>query len=341
MLNSSITVIVPVTHSLEELRECLETLANLRYPKERFRVALVDCGVVAGLQEFCQDNLSDFVLQASLLVLPEIDHKHPRWLIDARVNEARNHAMRQLPAECFVFTEDDCTFEPDWLDKIAASINKETGAVGGADLLPEDMGWFAEALDYVLNSLLGSGHMRRGDRRMAPDYYPRKQNMAIPGHVLARVGLFNEDKPVSGEIDIVMRIRKHGLHVVYLTDNPVWHRRVTSLANFFFRSAYMASENVLLLRQHHCFRRSSYFLVMLSTIFVIILLSFAFFSAAALTVLITLFGCYLLALLASAFLAGIRSKSIPAGLGVLLVMPAHHASLILGTTRGVLSVSPR
>ncbi|MEX2343381.1 MAG: glycosyltransferase [Steroidobacteraceae bacterium] len=341
MLVPSFTVVIPVTHSLEELRACLDSLGRLNYPRERFQVGLVDCHVVGGVQEFCRNYLPEIDLRASLLVLPETDHKHPRWMIEARANEARNHAMQELPGDCFAFTEDDCTLESDWLDRIAAVLDRETGAVGGPELLPKGLGWLAEALDVVLNSRLGSGGMRRGDRDWSREYYPRKQNMAFPAQVIARTGGFPGDKPVGGELEMAIRVRQLGLRIVYLPDNPVWHRRITTFSSFVRLSASIARENVRVLRRKRLFHRSLYLAVLGAAFAAILLVVSAPFSAAALAATLVLGAIYFSMLLAAAVRAGIRTGSASTGLGVLLLVPAHHLSLMVGTARGALAHAAR
>jgi GT2 family glycosyltransferase len=338
LLELQFTIVVPVTHSLAELGECLESLAQLEYPKDRFQVALVDCHSVQGVREFCREQLPRFDLRVTLFVLPEtVPYTHPHWLAEARTNEARNYAMHRAPARCYVFTEDDCTFEPEWLSKIDAALGDNVGAVGGPDLLPQGLGSFAGALDWVLNSRLGSGAMRRGDGNRAREYYPRKQNMAVPGEVFARLGVFPEDKPVTGEMEIAVRARQAGLRVVYLADNPVWHRRVAGLTTFFRLSAYMATGNVRLLRRNGTFRRSTYFLVFAAGLAAVLLGVLSLFSTAVLTAVLVLAAIYFLAIVASAFLAMLRRRSLAVGLGVLILMPAHHLSLVLGTLRGAMT----
>lgn len=331
------TVIVPVTHSLAELRGCLASLEGLDYPKDRFQVALVDCGVIDGLQRFCQETLGGLDIRARLLILPPASRPYPAWLVEARMNEARNAAMREFPARCFVFTEDDCTFKPDWLERIGRALADDVGAIGGPDLLPGRLGRFAEALDFVLNSPFGSGRMRSGKGRRSGQYYPRKQNMAVPAAVVERCGAFPEERPVSGEIDLAARARAAGLRIVYLEDNPVWHRRISTLPMFMRLSAYIAAQNVSLLKTRGLFHRSMYFAVFAACLLTLVLVIASFVSTVALALLLVLAGCYLALLAASAIGAGIRFASVATALCVLVLIPAHHLSLMYGTAAGALA----
>ncbi len=333
----SFAIIVPILHSLEDLERCLSSLDGLDYPKERFHVVLVDCHIVDGLKQFSTDSLPKYGFRASALFPPDRSTIGPSWLIESRLNEARNYAIQSAPGLCYVFTEDDCTFEPDWLYKIEAALTNKVGAIGGPDILPAGMGWFPRALDCVLNSYLGTAGMRRGDGRRADEYYPRKQNMAIPAWVLNRVGNFPEEKPVSGEIEMASRIRAADLQVKFLPDNPVWHRRVNSLHNFIQLNAYMASENVQCIREHGIFAGSRHFLVLLATMVGALLGVLSMVNSHVRIFVLALAVIYILALLTCAVSSAVRTHSVSVGLGVLVLMPAHHLSLMFGITKGAIT----
>ena len=110
-------IIIAVTHSIKCLENSLKSLANLNYEKECFKVVLIDCHVLPGLNEFFHKQLGLYECQITTIRLPEQSTEYPAWLHESRLNEARNTAMQKVPAQNFVFTEDDCMFEPDWPDR--------------------------------------------------------------------------------------------------------------------------------------------------------------------------------------------------------------------------------
>lgn len=180
-------VIVPIAHSIEDLRRCLESFNALDYDRDKFQVVLVDCKVVEGVEKFLNKTLAEYGFRVTTLYLPD---KPSTWFIEARVNEARNYAMKMVRGRYYVFTVDDCTFEPDWLSKFEVSLSDGAGALGGPDILPQGMDSFSRAVDCVLNSFLGTGTRRKGEGRRTHSYYPRKENMAIPADVIDRAGSF-------------------------------------------------------------------------------------------------------------------------------------------------------
>jgi GT2 family glycosyltransferase len=327
-------IIIPVAHSIRDLRRCLASLATLDYRKDRFQVVLVDCRVVDGMEDFLHKGLSGYGVRVSALSLPVGPSGGKDWFIERRINEARNYAMQKVQGVCYVFTEDDCTFEPDWLQKFEHALSDEVGILGGPDILPQGMGLFPRALDCVLNSYLGTAGMRRGDGNRAKDYYPRKENMALPAAVVARVGAFPEEITIGGEMDIARRIRDADFTVRYLPDNPVWHWRKTTLLNFIRLSAYTAFQKVKLLRRHRSFVMSAHFFVLMATLAVVLLGVASLVAGHARPLIEVLSGIYLSALLLTAASSVMRTRSVVIGLAVFLMLPLHHLSLVSGIVSG-------
>ncbi|HJX30748.1 MAG TPA: glycosyltransferase [Thermodesulfobacteriota bacterium] len=330
-------IIVPIVHSMEDLRRCLTSLETLDYKRDRFHVVLVDCGVVNGVKEFLSENLSGYSLRVTTLFLPVNPSKEMNWFIEKRINEARNYAMHMVSGLCYIFTEDDCTFEPDWLQKFENSLSKEVKIMGGPDILPPEMGLFPQALDCLLNSYLGTAGMRRVYGHRAKSYYPRKENMAIPAAIFNHVGKFSEETPIGGEMDIAKRARDAGFKVVYLPKNPVWHWRKTSLLNFIRLAAYTAFQKVKLLRMHSSFFMSAHFIVLAAVFAVTLIGLFSLESSHARFLTEVFTGMYLSALFFTAVSSIMHARSVMVGLSLLLLFPLYHLSLISGIVGGIVA----
>jgi GT2 family glycosyltransferase len=333
----SFTIIIPVIHSIEDLERCLSSLDNLDYPKERFHVVLVDCHVLYGLKQFCTENLHKYGFSVSMLSIPEKPDIEPSRHVESRLNEARNYAIQNVSGKSYVFTVDDCTFEPDWLHKIECALNDKVGALGGPDIFPEGMGWFLTALDCVLNSYIGTAGMRRGNGYRSNQYYPRKENMAISARVLNHVGNFPKEKIYSGDMEMANTIREAGFQIKFLPDNPVRHRRVTSFSKFLQNTVYVAFEKVQFLREQNAFIKSLHFLVLIASIGSILIGLFSLVSNYACVLLVILAGVYLVALVSTAVLSAFRVRNILVGLGVFMLLPAYHASLTYGIIKGTIT----
>lgn len=331
---SKFCIVIPVNHNIGFFRLCLESLERLDYPQGQFKVVTVDCGQAQGLDEFARTELPKFKLPLLHIVLPPHPPSEQSWMHEHRMNEARNAAVAACAAEVYIFTEDDTSFHPDWLHKTERWINDRTGALGGPDILPDNMGPLAEALDELLNSPLGSPGRRKHIRD--EDFCPRKDYLVIPAKVLAAIGPFSEDMLFGAEIDICRRIRAGGWDVKCMADNPIWHRRITTVRDFLRRNVRIASEKVHLLRRQGRFWKSAHALVLYATV-----------GAAAVSVLACVSrafaGLWLLGLIAYLFLAlalSLRTlmnkRHLGSAAAVIGLLPCHHASVACGVLLGLL-----
>jgi hypothetical protein len=334
----TITIVVPVLHSLPELGDCLTSIDKLDYPPERFRVAVVDCRVVDGVDAFCQKLFLALNSDVTQISLPDdAPQVSPEWLIEARMNEGRNAAVEALPAEIYVFTEDDCTFPCGWLRRIAGALTGTVAAVGGPEILPDGMSWFAQSLDAVLNSRIGAGRQRHGTATGKHDYYPRKQNMAYSAQVFESTAPFPEDLPVSGELHLAMMTRQLGLEVAYLEDNPVLHQRINTLSGFRRLSAFTAAENVRLLSARGRLWSSAYGYVIAVGLLLLGVLAAVGFNVVAAAVFGGFTVLYLAVVLAFATSAAVRAGRVMVFPGSLVLCIAHHSSILLGSLFGLLA----
>ena len=331
------SIIIAVTHSIKCLEDCLKSLEGLNYPKELFQVVLVDCHVIPGLANFFKENTGTGKINITALTLPEQLSAKKSWLHEARLNEARNLAMQRVPGRYFVFTEDDCMFEPDWLKKFDPVLDDVTlGAAGGPDILPEGMGWLPRALDCILNSFAGTAGAKRGDGPRNEWYYPRKENTVIPARVFERIGNFPQEMIFGAEMEMAKRIRDAGLVISYLPDNPVWHWRDTTFMNLVRRNIYHAAEKVRLLRRQRLFLQSPHFLVFLAAASCLFLGLLSLVNGNARAFFVALILLYLLLVFFLAIKSLVQTRSLAVSLGVLLLLPSHHASILTGVLKGML-----
>jgi glycosyltransferase involved in cell wall biosynthesis len=109
-----ISVAIPTCDRPEDLARCLASLARVSYP--RWELILVD-----------QSEGDDTRLAAMACgtLVPRLVYLR---LGEKRVSAARNAAIDQAGGEILAFIDDDCTVEPDWLDRVSDVFAAETDA---------------------------------------------------------------------------------------------------------------------------------------------------------------------------------------------------------------------
>ena len=116
------SIIVPTYGRPENLAACLQSLASLQYPPDRFEVIVVDDGGERSLDEL----VARFRDQLRVTLLKQL-HAGPA--------AARNTGAVQAAGEFLAFTDDDCAPAPNWLETLADRFAKTPDhAIGGRTL---------------------------------------------------------------------------------------------------------------------------------------------------------------------------------------------------------------
>jgi GT2 family glycosyltransferase len=218
-----VSVVVPTSGRAALLADCLDTLREQDYSRERFEVIVVENGPHAG-------SLSppDWVRH---IVLGRPDR-----------NGARNAGIRAAVGDPICLIDDDVLLPPGWLRAVVAGSARhpDAGCVGGP-VLPRWEG--AEPRTCGLHGPAG-GTLDEGPSERAVDEV-WSCNMAVQRWAFDRVGLLREGLTAVDEVEWEARLVKAGGSVIYLPDACVSHRRVVSdtgirgLVRDNFRLGYM------------------------------------------------------------------------------------------------------
>ncbi|MBA2450110.1 MAG: glycosyltransferase family 2 protein, partial [Chloroflexi bacterium] len=116
------SIVVPTYNRPRQLADCLQALAGLDYPRERFEVIVVDDGSATSLEPVVER----FREKLSLTLI-----RQP----NAGPAAARNVGAARASGQFLAFTDDDCRPSPDWLEAFAKSFGpRPDAALGGRTL---------------------------------------------------------------------------------------------------------------------------------------------------------------------------------------------------------------
>jgi len=182
------------------------------------------------------DNAADGRVEDALAHFNTGARVAARYVAEPRLglHNARHAGVRAATGDVLVFTDDDATFDPAWLEAYASRFgaHPEMAAAGG----PARPIWDAPPPDWVpaymrtqpgmfpIFSLLDPFD----EFRLTPDGYFFGVNMAIRREVLLRLGGFNPDSFGSlwlgdGETGLNRKLWQHGLLVGYVPEAVVFH----------------------------------------------------------------------------------------------------------------------
>lgn len=146
---------------------------------------------------------------------------------------ARNHGLENAIGELILFIDSDCEAHPDWINIIVNEYQQNTfDACGGPDGGKDDFTTLQKAIDFAMTSFFTTGGMRGHSEKMMATFFPRTHNMAIKRKIYEKVGGFGSLRH-GQDIEFSNRIRKSGARIKFLMNAVVYHRRRTSLKQFF------------------------------------------------------------------------------------------------------------
>lgn len=214
-----VSIIIPVRNAGKIIGQCLESLNNINYPRDKYEIIISDSEST--------DNT------------PEIVKKYGAVLVSTQkrsVVAGRNEGFKIARGEIVAFSDADCVMDKDWIkNSLKYFADPKIGAVGGPNITPNNDKPFARAVGFVFNQPLfcaGSVYGRILNKA--------KEVQSIPGcNVIYRREVLDKVMPMDETLleaeDYVtnQKIRQLGYRLIYTPDTVVWHYRRPSPKKFF------------------------------------------------------------------------------------------------------------
>ena len=194
------TIVIPTRHRPRLLAECLRTIAQLDYPRDRFEVIVVDDGggIAPAPEEF----------PVSVVRCTGIGPAGAR-------NEGAGHATGELLA----FTDDDCRVDPGWLRALVAAIESHPRRASGGytvNALPDNR--WSTASQRIVDIVYA--YYNSNPSRAA---FLATNNMAVPAEAFHDVGGFDSSFRTAEDRDFCRRWLARGLELTYAPGALVSH----------------------------------------------------------------------------------------------------------------------
>lgn len=316
----TVSIVIPTHNSGQTIRECLESLFKLNYPKDKFEVIIVDDSNDKTEKIAKEYPVKFFKLKDS-------------------TGAKRNFGVGKARGQIIAFTDSDCIVHKDWLKNFTKHFNSEVAGVGGPNLTPKDDPFIAKCVGFALSSWLGSGGIRYArtyKSAKSVDHNP-SCNCAFIKSVFEEVGGFNESMWPTEDIELDYKIRKKGYKLIYSPDVIVWHRRKSSLSSLFLQifryglnRVKVARKHVELLKLVHITPTLAFLILMLLTILYL-------FSLIPLWIVTALPFCYATGVVISSIQIS-KSENLKYTLGICVVYIVIHVAWALGFLYGLIKI---
>ena len=213
---AKVSVIVPVYNAEKTLEECIQSIFDLDYPKEKLEPIFVN--------NASTDNTVQILkkYEDKIKILSE-NKRGPA--------AARNKGLQNASGEIIAFTDSDCMVEKNWLENINPFFQDEKiGIIGGKILAKPPYNEVEKFGEFI--------HDHNSAINLFKPPYVITMNWASRLSVLKEMNFFNEDFIRCEDVDLSHRIYMAGYKIVYAPEAIVYHRNEKTLHGL-FREGYL------------------------------------------------------------------------------------------------------
>jgi len=211
------SVIIPTYNRPDRLSTCLQSLAKIDYPRDRFEVIVINDGSEMPLENYVKSFQKS--LNISLITQP-----------NSGPAKARNHGAFLAKGKYLAFTDDDCQPARDWLKKLEAQFSITPDClVGGKTInaLPENLYSTAsqELIDYLYSYYNANAQKAE---------FFTSNNFALPTAYFQSIGGFDTNFHLAAGEDreFCDRLITQGYDLLYNPEVIVYHAHHLTLYKF-------------------------------------------------------------------------------------------------------------
>ncbi|MBL7832448.1 MAG: glycosyltransferase [Cyclobacteriaceae bacterium] len=234
MQHPKYSVIVPVYNRPEEVNELLHSLTVQQY--RNFEVIIVEDGSTNP----CRDIVDNYRDKLQLEYI---------FKQNSGPGPSRNVGYAQAKGDYFVVFDSDCIIPPDYFKIVDDALSRQPfDAWGGPDRAHENFTPLQRAMAFTMSSVLTTGGIR-GKKNSVGSFQPRSFNMGISRNVYDKTQGFSFSR-LAEDIELSIRMRKLGFNVVLLAEAFVFHKRRTTLRQFYHQVSSFGKGRVQVGKAH-------------------------------------------------------------------------------------------
>lgn len=234
-----VSVIIPTKNSEKTLGECLKSLKNQTYPKNKYEIIIID--------DHSTDRTVDIAKKYRAKII--ISYGPP--------GRQRNRGISKARGKTIGFIDSDCIAKKNWISEgVKYFISDEIAVVGGPNLTPKNDPFISQCIGYVSSSKIGTGSMSA--RYVKDGFYARDAdetnliscNMFVLKRAIKKVGGFSEILFPNEENELMFRIKRGGYKLIYVPSLLVWHHRRASVRKFFIQNLTYGKTRTQFIKKH-------------------------------------------------------------------------------------------
>lgn len=212
------SVIIPVYNRPVEINELLESLTQQTY--KNFEVIVVEDGSTDRCELVCQQYEK----------ILEIQYFFKK---NSGQGFSRNFGFERATGDYFVQFDSDAIIPPNYFEIVERELDiHKFDAFGGPDASAPGFTATQKAINYAMTSVFTTGGIRGQKKNLGGQFHPRSFNFGLSKQVYNLVGGYKLTR-MGEDIEYSIRIIKHGFNVGLISEAFIYHKRRTSLIQFF------------------------------------------------------------------------------------------------------------
>lgn len=206
----TVSVVIPARNAEDVIENCLRSLSQLSYPKDRVEIIIADGLSTDRTRESAEDYGARVIVNQKITVV-----------------SGRNVGFEAAHGELIALCDADCVMDKNWLKNSVKYFDDERVAgIGGPNLIPQSESAFGKAagllFDYAF-SFGGGAPTRVYDKVI--ESRAHASNAIYRASVLRRVMPIDEDMFEGEDVVMNQKIRRLGCKLLYVPDVIVYHYR--------------------------------------------------------------------------------------------------------------------
>lgn len=212
------SVIVPVFNRPAEVRDLLESLSKQTY--KNFEVLIIEDGSTETCEVICKQYSENLDLKYF-------------FKENSGQGFSRNFGFEKACGDYFVQFDSDAVIPPTYFDLVEQNLNLNNwDAFGGPDAAAPNFTPIQKAISYAMTSVFTTGGIRGKKNNLGGQFHPRSFNFGLSRKVFERVGGYKITR-MGEDIEFSIRIIENGFKVGLIPEAYVYHKRRTSINQFF------------------------------------------------------------------------------------------------------------
>ncbi len=211
------SIIIPVYNRPDEIKELLDSLKVQTF--KNFEIIIVEDGSTDKCEEIVKNFKEDFDI---------------RYYFKENSGQgfSRNFGFGKANGDYFIVFDSDCLIPSNYFEIVDNYLDQNPlDAFGGPDRDHHDFTPVQKAISYSMTSLFTTGGIR-GRKKHIGQFHPRSFNMGISKEVFQKTGGYIITR-MGEDIEFSIRIHRNGFKIGLIEDAIVYHKRRTSLAQFY------------------------------------------------------------------------------------------------------------